>query len=40
MILKNIFLGWWIMKVLEKLCKMWEKIEILKLSKQKEEGII
>ena len=37
---KNIFLGWWIMQILEKLWKMWENIEILNLSKHKEEGTI
>ena len=29
-----------IMQFLEKLCKMWENIDILNLSQQKEEGII
>ena len=34
------FLSWWIMQFLEKLCKIWEKIEILNLSQQKAEEII
>ena len=33
---KNDF-KWWIMQVLEKLCKMWENRQILNLSQQKEE---
>ena len=37
---KKTSLNWWIMQVLQKLWKMWEKIEILNLSQQKEEGII
>ena len=37
--LENIFLGWWIMQLLEKLWKMWEKIKILNLLQQKEERI-
>ena len=39
MILKNIFLSWWIMQFLKKLCKMLENIEILNLSQQKQETI-
>ena len=37
--LKKIFLSWWIMQFLEKLLKMWENIEILNLSQQKEGTI-
>ena len=37
---EKVFLSWWIMQFLEKLWKMWENIEILNLSQQKEEGII
>ena len=37
--LKNIFLIWWKMQVLEKPCKMWENIEILTLPKQKEKEL-
>ena len=40
MILKNIFLSWWIMEVLEKLWEMSENIEILNLSQDKEEETI
>ena len=40
MILKNIFLSWWIMEVLEKLWEMSENIEILNLSQNKEEETI
>ena len=40
MILKNIFLSWWIMEVLEKLWEMSENIEILNLPQDKEEETI
>ena len=40
MILKFFFSSLRIMQFLEKLCKMWENIDILNLSQQKEEGII
>ena len=40
MILRNIFLSWWIMEVLEKLWEMSENIEILNLSQDKEEETI
>ena len=36
---KNDF-KWWIMQVLEKLCKTWEYRQILNLSQQKEEETI
>ena len=37
MILKKVFLSWWIMQLLQKLWKIWESIEILNLSQHKEE---
>ena len=40
MILKNIFLSWWIMEVLEKLWEISENIEILNLPQDKEEETI
>ena len=40
MILKNIFLSWWIMEGLEKLWEMSENIEILNLLQDKEEETI
>ena len=39
-ILRNTFLGWWIMQLLEKLRKMWENIEILNLQQKKGEETI
>ena len=40
LILKKIFLSWWIMQFSGKLWKMWESIDVLNLSQYKEEGII
>ena len=40
MLLKKIFLSWWIMQFLEKLWKMLNDIEILNFSQQKEEETI
>ena len=39
MILKKIFLSWWIIQFFEKLWKMWENTEILNLLQQKDEGV-
>ena len=40
MILKKVFLSWSKMQFLETLWKMWEKLEILNLSQQKEEETV
>ena len=36
---QKVFLSWWIMQFLEKLWKMWENIEILNLSQQKDKEL-
>ena len=38
MTLRKTFSSWWIVQLLEKLCKMRVNIEILNLSQQREEG--
>ena len=37
---KRFFLSWWITQLLKKVWKIWENIEILKLSQQKEQETI